>query len=388
MINSITMKATPKIILLIAGALGVAGLASATVLTFDDLPAVAIGTVPVPYDGLNLSCEGNACQTIDATLYNASYSLSGSGYTGATISSPNVLSTGSNSSPNTLKITAAEGGTFVFNSAYLTGAWRNGMSVSAVGKNGSTEIYSKSFTLGNAGIPTLATLNWTGVTSVTITASGGTNGPFSSYQTYEIAVDNLTYNAPVPPSISSLQPNSLDAGSAAFTLTVNGSQFVNGDTVEWNSVPLATTYESSSKLTAKVSAAEVAAAGSAAVTVVNTAGGKVASNPALFTIPLTSIVINSQTIKTVSGGYSITLNLRNSGFKPAMNISLNGGYLATSETLTPLPVDIASIAAGGTKTVTLSFPSAAGKAGEEEYLLLYGSYVGGGITLSSVETLP
>jgi hypothetical protein len=38
--------------------------------------------------------------------------------------------------------------------------------------------------------------------------------------------------------------------------------------------------------------------------------------------------------------------------------------------------------------VTLSFPSSVGKAGDERYLLLDGSYAGGGISLSSLETLP
>lgn len=187
------------------------------------------------------------------------------------------------------------------------------------------------------------------------------------------------------PSIASLQLNSLDAGSAAFTLTVNGANFVSGDTVDWNGIPLTTTFVSSSKLTAKVSAAEVEAAGSAAVTVVD---GSKASNSALFAIPLTSIVIKSQSIKTAATGYSITLTLSNSGVDAATDISLTGAYLATSPTSTSLPVDIASIAAGGTKTVTLSFPSSAGKAGEQEYLLLYGSYAGGGISLSSLVTFP
>jgi hypothetical protein len=187
---------------------------------------------------------------------------------------------------------------------------------------------------------------------------------------------------------TSLQPSSLDAGSAAFTLTVSGSEFLSGDTVEWNGVPLATEYVSSSKLTAKVSAADVATAGSAAVTVVDTATGKPAGNPALFAIPLTSLAITAQSIKTSGGEYSITLKLQNTGFKAATNISLTGAYLATSETSTPLPVEIASIAPGGTKSVTLSFPSSVGKAGDERYLLLDGSYAGGGISLSSLETLP
>ncbi len=171
-------------------------------------------------------------------------------------------------------------------------------------------------------------------------------------------------------------------------MTLNGSNFVSGDTVHWNGVPLVTTFVSASKLTAKVSAAEVESAGSAAVTIVDTAADNAVSKPALFTIPLTSIVVVSQTIKTISSGYSITLELKNSGFNAATDISLTGAYLATSATTTTLPSDITSLAPNGTKTVTLSFPSSAGKAGEAQYLSIYGAYAGGGIALSSVETLP
>jgi hypothetical protein len=127
------------------------------------------------------------------------------------------------------------------------------------------------------------------------------------------------------PSIKGLEPSSLDAGSAAFTLTVNGSNFLSGDTVEWNGVPLPTTFVSASKLTAKVSAAEVAAAGSAAVTVVDSAAPSQTGKPALFPIYRTSIVIKSQTIKAEPGEYSIALTLQNSGFNAATDISLTGG---------------------------------------------------------------
>lgn len=219
-------------------------------------------------------------------------------------------------------------------------------------------------------------------TSTTLTFRNGD----SSSDNYN-GLDNVVVTDVSSPTIASLQPSSLDAGSAAFTLIVNGSNFVSGDTVEWNGVQLTTTYVSASKLTAKVSAAEVAEAGSAAVTVVDTAAENAPSEPALFSIPLTSIVIKSQTIKTLSGGYSITLTLTNSGFNAATDVSLTGAYLATSATTTTLPTDI-TLAPKGSKTVTLNFPSTAGKAGKEEYLSIFGSYAGGGIALSSVETLP
>jgi hypothetical protein len=38
--------------------------------------------------------------------------------------------------------------------------------------------------------------------------------------------------------------------------------------------------------------------------------------------------------------------------------------------------------------VTLNFPASAGIAGEAEFLSISGSYTGGGISLTSVETLP
>lgn len=189
-------------------------------------------------------------------------------------------------------------------------------------------------------------------------------------------------------AVSSLQPATADAGSPEFTLTVNGSNFVNGDTVEWNGVSLATTFVSASKLTAKVPAADVATAGSAAVSVLNAAAGTQANNAALFSIPLTSLVISSQTITADSGGYSIELTLENAGYNAATDISITGVFLATTATSTPLPVEIASIQPKGTKTLTFRFPSSAGKPGEEEYLLIYGSYAGGGMTLSAVDTLP
>jgi hypothetical protein len=203
-------------------------------------------------------------------------------------------------------------------------------------------------------------------------------------------VDNLSFviHSEGLPTISSLQPNTVDAGSPAFTLTVNGSNFASDDTVKWNGVALATTFVSASKLTAKVSAAEVAAAGSAAVTVVDSAAGNQTSEPALFAIPLTTLVINSQSIKTNAGAYSITLTLSNSGYNTATDVLLTGAYLATTASTTTLPIDIASFAPRTSKTVTLSFPSSAGKAGAELYLVLEGSFVGGGISLISLETVP
>jgi hypothetical protein len=83
--------------------------------------------------------------------------------------------------------------------------------------------------------------------------------------------------SPVPLINQPLVPSSVAPGNAAFNLTVNGTGFVHGATVQWNGVPLATTYISASQLTAAVPATIVAAPGTSTVTVSNP-GTAAASN--------------------------------------------------------------------------------------------------------------
>jgi probable HAF family extracellular repeat protein len=70
----------------------------------------------------------------------------------------------------------------------------------------------------------------------------------------------------------SLSPSSAAPGGAAFTLTVSGHGLAPGATVNWNAVALATTYVSSTEVTAIVPAALIAMPGTASVTVTNTQG--------------------------------------------------------------------------------------------------------------------
>ena len=81
-------------------------------------------------------------------------------------------------------------------------------------------------------------------------------------------------DAAVPPgatltSLAQLGP----AGGPAFTLTVTGSNFANGATVRWSGGSRTTTFVSASQLTAAITAADIAVAGTAQVTVVNPNGG-------------------------------------------------------------------------------------------------------------------
>ena len=87
---------------------------------------------------------------------------------------------------------------------------------------------------------------------------------------------------PVPFVNQQLVPGAVTPGSAAFTLTVNGTAFVSGATVDWNGTPLTTNFVSSSQLTAAVPAANFAVAGTASVSVLNP--GAPVSNIVFFSI--------------------------------------------------------------------------------------------------------
>jgi hypothetical protein len=74
---------------------------------------------------------------------------------------------------------------------------------------------------------------------------------------------------PPPPTIRTMLPIGATAGTTAFTLTVYGSDFVSGSTVQWNGNARPTTYVSASQLTAQIGAGDIAIAGTEPVTVAN-----------------------------------------------------------------------------------------------------------------------
>ena len=85
------------------------------------------------------------------------------------------------------------------------------------------------------------------------------------------------------PAILSLDPPSASSAGPAFTLAVHGSNFLPTSVVSWNGAPLVTSYLSATELTAAVPSADIAAAGSASVTVANPAPAG-ASSAALFDV--------------------------------------------------------------------------------------------------------
>jgi IPT/TIG domain len=118
---------------------------------------------------------------------------------------------------------------------------------------------------------------------------------------------------PAPFLNQPLTPAAVAPGGAGFTLTVHGTGFVSGATVNWNGTPLATTFSSSSQLMATVPAANIATAITASVTVVNP-GTSNASN-----VVFLSVVAPSSTVfYSHAPGSPIYLGGTGSGISTAM----------------------------------------------------------------------
>src|SRR5712691_8291002 len=168
------------------------------------------------------------------------------------------------------------------------------------------------------------------------------------------------------PAIATLSPAIATAGGPAFTLTVNGSNFVSGSVVSWNGSNLATTLVSASQLTTSVPAANIATAGTAPVQVTSPAPGGGSSNTATFTVNNPVAILNSLSPATVIvGGAAFTLSVNGSNFVSASTVQWNGSNRPTafvSSTQITAQIPATDVAAGGKATISVSNPTPGGGA--------------------------
>jgi len=188
------------------------------------------------------------------------------------------------------------------------------------------------------------------------------------------------------PTITGVNPASVPAGSAGFTLKVMGTGFLNTDVVEWNGQVLATQAVSSTELDAQVPANLIAAAAQAKatvrlaslkqpraqatpeqtgdvsvdITVLQKPPGSVVSNTMTFTIvtgpPTPDFSISaSPSSQTVTAGlgttYNITVGALN-GFTGMVNLSVNGLPSGATGSFTP-----PSVTGSGTSGLAVSTTS-------------------------------
>ncbi len=132
---------------------------------------------------------------------------------------------------------------------------------------------------------------------------------------------------PVPFLNQPLAPTAVAPGSPAFTLTVSGTGFVSGATIDFNGTPLTTTFVDNEHLTATVPATQVAKAATATVTVVNPAPGGGASNAVYLPIAASETTVSfaaaANSPFSALEGFSVTAGDFNGDGKPDLAVAEN-----------------------------------------------------------------
>ena len=175
----------------------------------------------------------------------------------------------------------------------------------------------------SATLPTTALARTRTVSVVVLNGRGG--GGQSNVTSFSV-----TPSSPAP-TVSSLSPTTAVAGSAGFTLTVNGANFLSTSSVYLGQTALATTFGSAAQLTATVPASAVARAGTLGVVVSNGPSSGY-SSPTLFTVtPANAPTVSSlsPTSATV-GGAQFTLTVNGTNFLSSSVVYFGDRALATT----------------------------------------------------------
>src|ERR1700751_5852814 len=146
----------------------------------------------------------------------------------------------------------------------------------------------------------------------------------------EVDVYGLNSTNPLP-NISSITPSSSTAGGASFPLTVNGTGFVAGATVNFGSNPAITPSSvTSTQIVATIPAADIATAGTVNVTVTNPAGGGT-SGALSFTINGSALTLASiAPTSAAAGGAAFTLTLTGTGFVAGATVNFGSNPITPS----------------------------------------------------------
>ena len=170
-----------------------------------------------------------------------------------------------------------------------------------------------------------------GTVSITANSGSGTFLPFFNWKfnSSKGLRKEIIITVTPTPTTSTTSPTTINSGSSDFILTVNGANFINGESVvKWNGTNRVTTFVNSSQLTAVIPAADVATSGTATVTVFNNCG---VSNGQIFDIfspcePVPDLV----TLPTINNQCSATTTA------PTATSSCTGSVIGTTATVFPI----------------------------------------------------
>ena len=180
---------------------------------------------------------------------------------------------------------------------------------------------------------------------------------------------NITPPTTPVPSISSISPSGVLAGSAGFQLAITGSNFVSASLVTVNGTNRATTFVNATKLMTSIQASDVSLAGTLQIAVVNPLGpesapGGGASSPVSLEINNPVPTISSLSPFSVgAGGSGTTLAVNGTSLVPDSVIEIAGSAHTTvfgGGTQLSTALTSADLAAAGVYRVQVVNPAPGG----------------------------
>ena len=211
--------------------------------------------------------------------------------------------------------------------------------------NGATDT---AVTITGTGFLPVTTLQVNGAAhAVSYVNSKQMSAQFLTAELASVATYNLTLTNPAPgggsskatplyvgaptPVITSLSPSTVPVGSAALTLSINGTGFLPTSTVLYGGYVRTATYVSSTQLTLPLTITDLAYDGSYSVAVINPAASGGTSKAVAFTIQAKTpvLVAISPSTVTVNGGPYILL-VNGTNFTTSSKVLWNGTQLPTS----------------------------------------------------------
>jgi hypothetical protein len=305
----------------------------------------------VQLNGMNLNTTfGSSTQltaVIPASSLATAGSLSISVFTAGGGTSASLPFTVNNPAPSlaSLSPSSATAGSGDFTLTVSGSNFVNGSVVQVGGSSRNTAFVSSTQLTATIPAADVASAGTISITVVNSAPGGGTS-----------AAQSLAVNNPVP-SLSSISPANVSPGSGGFTLTVTGSNYVNGSVVQVNGSSRSTTFVSGTQLTAAILAGDVASAGTLSVTVVNSApgGGTSAALSLAVSNPIPSLSsISPSSINAGSAGFTLTLN--GGSFVPNSVVQVNGSSRSTtfvSGTQLTAVIPAGDVASAGTLSITV-----------------------------------
>lgn len=182
---------------------------------------------------------------------------------------------------------------------------------------------------------------------------------------------------PNTPQVSSISPMTATPKGAAFTITVNGANFVSGNSnnpstpnpmppftgsiVAWNGSPRATTFVNATQMTAQIPATDIQTAGCDNISVFTYGGGgNVVFSPAVSFIVASSgtpVICSISPASVVAGASAFTLSVVGAGYSSGSTVDWNSSSRTTTfinATSLQAQITATDVAKAGTAAVTVT----------------------------------